>query len=195
MNNIQNYELNIIFSQDTSAEDCENKINLFLKEIGAVDIVIDRTGVQKLAYPIKNHFNGLYYLVTFNLELVNVRKINNATIKLNRDASVIRFIVINQTDFLIQKSKEKLNPEPQFATHRELNKGAGSNKKCFSRFIGLRAVDYKDTEFLKQFTSPYAKMFGRDRTGSSAKFQRKISQGIKRARHMALIPFTAIHSV
>jgi small subunit ribosomal protein S18 len=52
-------------------------------------------------------------------------------------------------------------------------------------------VDYKDVVYLRQFTSPHAKMISRKRTGISADKQREVSQAIKRARYMALLPYVA----
>ena len=52
-------------------------------------------------------------------------------------------------------------------------------------------VDYKDTQFLRRFMSPHAKILGRKRTGSCQKHQKLITQALKRARHMALLPFVA----
>lgn len=52
-------------------------------------------------------------------------------------------------------------------------------------------VDYKDVPYLRQFTSPYAKMLSRKRTGISSDKQREISLAIKRARYMALLPYLA----
>lgn len=52
-------------------------------------------------------------------------------------------------------------------------------------------VDYKDVDYLKQFTSPHAKILGKKRTGTSASRQREISLAIKRARYMALMPYLA----
>ncbi len=50
-------------------------------------------------------------------------------------------------------------------------------------------IDYKDTELLKKFLNPHARMLGRKRTGLSALHQRKVAEAIKRARFMALLPF------
>ncbi len=50
-------------------------------------------------------------------------------------------------------------------------------------------VDYKDVAYLKQFTSPHAKILAKKRTGVSALKQREITQAIKRARFMALMPY------
>lgn len=52
-------------------------------------------------------------------------------------------------------------------------------------------VDYKDVEYLKQFTTPHAKMLSKKRTGIPAGKQRDIAQAIKRARYMALLPYVA----
>jgi small subunit ribosomal protein S18 len=50
-------------------------------------------------------------------------------------------------------------------------------------------VDYKDTEYLRQFMNPHAKMLSKRRTGVPADKQRQIAMAIKRARFMALLPY------
>ncbi len=50
-------------------------------------------------------------------------------------------------------------------------------------------VDYKDIKLLRRFISRYMKIESRKRTGASAKFQRALTTSIKRARHLALLPF------
>ena len=64
-------------------------------------------------------------------------------------------------------------------------------KKKFCRFkkYGIRYVDYKDVEFLKKFVNEQDKMLPRRITGNSLKYQRKVSDAIKKARQMALMPF------
>jgi small subunit ribosomal protein S18 len=52
-------------------------------------------------------------------------------------------------------------------------------------------VDYKDVAYLKQFTSPHAKILAKKRTGIPASKQRQITEAIKRARYMALLPYVA----
>ncbi|MFT3903418.1 MAG: 30S ribosomal protein S18 [Niabella sp.] len=63
--------------------------------------------------------------------------------------------------------------------------------KKFCRFkkYGIRYVDYKDVEFLKKFLNEQGKMLPRRITGNSLKFQRKVSDAIKKARQMALLPY------
>ncbi|HKB88592.1 MAG TPA: 30S ribosomal protein S18 [Patescibacteria group bacterium] len=49
--------------------------------------------------------------------------------------------------------------------------------------------DYKDTAVLAKYISDRAKLLGKDHTGLCAKHQRQLSIAIKRARHLALLPF------
>lgn len=49
--------------------------------------------------------------------------------------------------------------------------------------------DYKDYKNLEKYVSDRAKMFGKDRTGLCSKHQRRVSLAIKRARHLALLPY------
>ena len=64
-------------------------------------------------------------------------------------------------------------------------------KKKYCRFkkAGIKYVDYKDAEFLKKFLNEQGKILPRRLTGTSLKFQRQVSQAVKRARHLALLPF------
>ncbi|MFZ5430879.1 MAG: 30S ribosomal protein S18 [Bacteroidota bacterium] len=66
-------------------------------------------------------------------------------------------------------------------------------KKKYCRFKknGIKYVDYKDPEFLKKFLNEQGKILPRRLTGTSLKFQRKVSRSIKRARHLALLPYVA----
>lgn len=52
-------------------------------------------------------------------------------------------------------------------------------------------LDYKDTKTLKRFLSEGGKILPRRRTGLNAKEQRQVTTEIKRARHLALLPFTS----
>ncbi|GIV61375.1 MAG: hypothetical protein KatS3mg044_0241 [Rhodothermaceae bacterium] len=52
-------------------------------------------------------------------------------------------------------------------------------------------VDYKDVELLKRYLNEQGKILPRRITGVSAKFQRQLTRAVKRARHLALIPFVA----
>ena len=62
-------------------------------------------------------------------------------------------------------------------------------KICYFCAQNITEIDYKDIETLKKFISPYAKIRPRTRTGICAHHQRDLSKAIKRARHLALLPF------
>jgi small subunit ribosomal protein S18 len=54
-------------------------------------------------------------------------------------------------------------------------------------------IDYKDVGLLRRFLSDQAQIESRRRTGTCAKHQRRLTTAIKRARHLALLPYTAEH--
>ena len=56
---------------------------------------------------------------------------------------------------------------------------------------GQRYVDYKRVEDLRRLMTPNGKIYSRKRTGVSSREQRMVSQAIKRARYMALLPYTS----
>jgi small subunit ribosomal protein S18 len=68
---------------------------------------------------------------------------------------------------------------------------ADIKKKKYCRFkkSGIKYIDYKDAEFLKKFLNEQGKVLPRRLTGTSLKFQRKVAQAVKRARHLALLPY------
>lgn len=63
-------------------------------------------------------------------------------------------------------------------------------KQCFFCANNVKEIDYKETKNLQRFLSSYAKILPRKKTGTCAKHQRKLAQAVKRARFMALIPYT-----
>ena len=63
------------------------------------------------------------------------------------------------------------------------------SQQCFFCSQNIKEIDYKDVEFLRRFISGQAKIIDPQHTGVCAKHQRKLSEAIKRARYMALLPF------
>ena len=64
-------------------------------------------------------------------------------------------------------------------------------KKKYCRFkkAGIKYVDYKDAEILKKFLNEQGKLLPRRLTGTSQKYQKKVATAVKRARHLAMLPF------
>ncbi|MGB1019620.1 MAG: 30S ribosomal protein S18 [Flavobacteriaceae bacterium] len=71
-----------------------------------------------------------------------------------------------------------------------LNIDTNTQKKyCRFKRSGIKYVDYKDPDFLLKFVNEQGKILPRRLTGTSLKYQRKVSVAIKRARHLALMPY------
>jgi small subunit ribosomal protein S6 len=62
-------------------------------------------------------------------------------------------------------------------------------KYCRFRKNRIKYIDYKDPEFLKKFLNEQGKILPRRLTGTSLKYQRKVAVAVKRARHLALLPY------
>lgn len=68
-------------------------------------------------------------------------------------------------------------------------------RRKFCRFSaeGIDYIDYKDLEILKSFVSENGKIVPSRITGTKARYQRQLSTAIKRARYLALLPYTDNH--
>ncbi len=66
-----------------------------------------------------------------------------------------------------------------------------TKKKKYCRFkkSGIKYIDYKDANFLLKFVNEQGKILPRRLTGTSTKYQKKVAQAVKRARHLALMPY------
>ncbi|MDA8972733.1 30S ribosomal protein S18 [bacterium] len=71
------------------------------------------------------------------------------------------------------------------------NPNIGQDRKKYCRFkkFGIKHIDYKDPDFLLQFINEQGKILPRRITGNSLKYQRKMSTAVKRARHLAILPY------
>tara|TARA_B100001027_G_C16241537_1_gene319715 strand:+ start:661 stop:954 length:294 start_codon:yes stop_codon:yes gene_type:complete len=91
---------------------------------------------------------------------------------------------------LEQQAKSKKSGEIRYLT--PLNIETNKKKKyCRFKKSGIKYVDYKDPDFLLGFVNEQGKLLPRRLTGTSLKYQRKVSVAVKRARHLALMPYVA----
>lgn len=69
-------------------------------------------------------------------------------------------------------------------------------RRKFCRFTaeGITQIDYKDIELLKGYITETGKIVPSRITGTKAKYQRQLSTAIKRARFLALLPYTDSHN-
>lgn len=87
-----------------------------------------------------------------------------------------------------QQAKAKKQEKVYYLTPPEIGE---SKRKKYCRFkkSGIKYIDYKDANFLMKLVNEQGKIFPRRLTGTSLKFQRRVAQAIKRARHLALMPY------
>lgn len=79
------------------------------------------------------------------------------------------------------------NKDIKFLTSPKI--GVQKKKYCRFKKAGIKYIDYKDGEFLLKFVNEQGKILPRRVTGNSLKFQRKVGTAIKRARHLAILPY------
>ncbi|MBC8767892.1 MAG: 30S ribosomal protein S18 [Arenibacter sp.] len=87
-----------------------------------------------------------------------------------------------------QQAKGKKDGEIRYLT--PLNIETNTQKKyCRFKKSGIKYVDYKDPDFLIKLVNEQGKLLPRRLTGTSLKYQRKVAVAVKRARHLALMPY------
>ncbi|MDP2821971.1 MAG: 30S ribosomal protein S18 [Sulfuritalea sp.] len=89
------------------------------------------------------------------------------------------------------KSKSKVGAKKKDDKGRSLFK-----RRKFCRFSAekIEEIDYKDVEILKDFISENGKIMPARITGTKTGYQRQLSTAIKRARFLALMPYTDLHN-
>lgn len=81
-----------------------------------------------------------------------------------------------------QRGREDLRePEGRFRRRKRV---------CSFCVEGVKGIDYKQAEALRRYLSDRGKILPRRRTGTCARHQRQLATAIKRARYLALLPFT-----
>ena len=70
-----------------------------------------------------------------------------------------------------------------------------TRKRKYCRFtaLGIDEIDYKDIDTLKNYISETGKIIASRNTGTKEKYQRQLSAAVKRARFLALLPYTDQH--
>ena len=87
----------------------------------------------------------------------------------------------------MEETKKEFTPRPERAPRG----GRRRRKVCAFCVDKVECIDYKDVAKLKRYMSERGKILPRRMTGTCAKHQRQLTEAIKRARHVALLPFTA----
>ncbi len=72
-----------------------------------------------------------------------------------------------------------------------MRKETKQKKVCRFTENNIKYIDFKDVKMLQKFTTEQGKIIPKRITGTSAKYQRELAKAIKRARHMALLPYVS----
>jgi len=75
--------------------------------------------------------------------------------------------------------------------NESVQKNETRKKYCRFKKSGIKYIDYKDANFLLKFINEQGKILPRRLTGTSQKYQRKVAQAVKRARHLSILPLVA----
>ena len=79
------------------------------------------------------------------------------------------------------------NPDIRYLT--PINIEVKKEKYCRFKKSRIKYIDFKDPKFLMKFVNEQGKILPRRLTGTSLKYQRKVAQAVKRARHLALMTY------
>ena len=74
---------------------------------------------------------------------------------------------------------------------RRKSGGLGEQTQCRFCRNGVKYIDYKDIDTMQKLLTHRGKIYSRKRSGNCAGCQRKVKRALKRARYMALLPYTA----
>jgi len=87
-----------------------------------------------------------------------------------------------------QQAKGKKDGEIRYLTPLNIET-TKAKKYCRFKRSGIKYIDYKDPDFLMGLVNEQGKLLPRRLTGTSLKYQRKVATAVKRARHLALMPY------
>ena len=91
------------------------------------------------------------------------------------------------------EQRPTLGPGPGGPRPRRERPRYGRRRVCTFCAEHIKVIDYKDVERLRRFLSDRGKIEPRRKTGTCAKHQRRLALALKRARHLALVPFAVGH--
>ena len=96
---------------------------------------------------------------------------------------------MEETTKVVEETQKAERPERPERPARPIKKGR--RKVCQFCADKVEHIDYKDTAKLRRFVSERSKILPRRITGTCAKHQRQLTEAIKRARHIALLPYSS----
>lgn len=98
-----------------------------------------------------------------------------------------------EEELLEEEGEEEEGPASQRRQRAQRRAYAPRRRICQFCVDKVDHIDYKDVPLLERFLTEQGKIRARRKTGTCARHQRRLATAIKRARHLALIPYTAEH--
>ena len=180
------YELGVIIDPEIPPEEetatFERLEGIITKAGGEVSDK-DARGRRQLAYPINKKNYGVYHFWKFSTWIESC-------------AASTRWMP--STRRAPPKRRREPLPKPRARRTRTEEAGMRPQRKRFRRRVKvcrftvekINYIDYKDIELLREYTPTNGKILPRRVTGTRPAFQHKLTRAIKRARFMALLPYT-----
>jgi len=182
----------------TEFEQAESLVTELLERYGGKILIGGRWDDRKLAYSIRHHKRGTYYLVYFEAE-------GTAVTDIRRDVELIdgilRCLCLRVPDDVPVPEVIEVPKAPYHEEDRDRRGSRGSDRRGFKKYGGtgrcrftrwkMKYVDWKETQTLSRLCTSQGKMFSRKRSGNSARHQRQFKRAVKYARYMALLPYVA----
>ena len=91
----------------------------------------------------------------------------------------------------MREEEEERRPRRRVVERRRYP--SSQRRSCFFCREKIKEIDYKDADFLRRFLTDRGKIKARRKSAVCARHQRQLAVAIKRARHLALLPFTGEH--
>ena len=92
-----------------------------------------------------------------------------------------------------QQSQQRRGGRPSRPRRSSRRRFVRRRKVCAFCLEKTKTIDYKDVSTLRRFLTERGKIKSRRKTGTCAKHQRRLAVAVKRARHLALLPYAAEH--
>ena len=191
------YELTYVISgvvQQNQVDDIVRKVNHLVEDNDGDVLEVDEWGNQRLAYEIDRKRSGYYVNMFFKAPGELIPRIERE-LQINDD--VLRYLTLRMDAKMkrhYEKQQKRRARAEEASDAEEGDEGEEESDENDSRdedvnYEHIEYVDYKEAEDLEQYINNQGKILPRRVTNVPARVQRQITTAIKRARHLALLPY------